>query len=72
MYTEQQLAEQARTRRYTTSKYLPGPDFDVAAIVDEGGDESLQSVLFIYGQSLLRAGTCPLVSALVPARWQTC
>jgi hypothetical protein len=56
MYTEQQLAEQARTRRYTTSKYLPGPDFDVAAIVDEGGDESLQSVLFIYGQSLLRAG----------------
>lgn len=56
MYTEQQLAEQARTRRYTTSKYLPGPDLDIAAIVDEGGDESLQSVLFIYGQSLLRAG----------------
>lgn len=57
MYTEQQLAEQVRTRRYTTSKYLPGADFDVASIVDEGGgDESLQSVLFIYGQSLLHAG----------------
>jgi hypothetical protein len=57
MYTEQQLAEQARTRRYIGgSKYLPGPDFDVAAIVDDGGDGSLQSVLFMYGQSLLRAG----------------
>jgi hypothetical protein len=56
MYTDQQLAEQARTRRYTTSKYLPGPDLDIAAIVDDGGDESLQSVLFIYGQSLLHAG----------------
>jgi hypothetical protein len=56
MFTEPQLAEQVRTRRYTHSKYLPGPDLDIAAIIDEGGDESLLSVLFMYGQSLLRAG----------------
>ncbi|HJY38057.1 MAG TPA: hypothetical protein VJ299_11345 [Steroidobacteraceae bacterium] len=53
MFTEKQLAEQARTRSNTYSKYLPGPELNVAAIIDEGGDESLQSVLFIYGQALL-------------------
>ena len=57
MFTEKQLAELARTRRNTYSKYLPGPDLNIAAIIDEGGgDESLQSVLFIYGQSLLTEG----------------
>jgi hypothetical protein len=57
MFTEPQLAEQTRTRRYTTSKYLPGPDVNIAAIIDEAGDESLQSALFIYGQSFLASGS---------------
>lgn len=56
MFTEKQLAEQTRTRRNTYSKYLPGPELNIAAIIDEGGDESLQSVLFIYGQGLLTEG----------------
>jgi hypothetical protein len=57
MFTEKQLVEQTRARRNTYSKYLPGPDLNIAAIIDEGGgDESLQSVLFIYGQSLLTEG----------------
>lgn len=57
MFTEKQLAEQARTRRNTYSRYMPGAELNVAAIVDEGGgDESLQSVLFLYGQALLTEG----------------
>jgi hypothetical protein len=56
MFTEKQLAEQTRTRRNTYSKYMPGPELNIAAIIDEGGDESLQSVLFIYGQALLTEG----------------
>jgi hypothetical protein len=57
MFTEKQLAELTRTRRNTYSKYLPGPELNIAALIDEGGgDESLQSVLFIYGQALLTEG----------------
>jgi hypothetical protein len=57
MFTEAQLAEQARTRRYITSKYLPGPDVNIAAIIDEAGDESLLSALFIYAQSFLASSS---------------
>lgn len=56
MFTQNQLAEQARTRGNTTSKYLPGADLNIGAIIDEGGDDSLQSMLFIYGQALLTEG----------------
>lgn len=39
------------------SKYLPGRDFNIAAIVDEGGsDDALQSVLLLYAEGLLVTG----------------
>jgi hypothetical protein len=57
MFTERQLAEQTRTRRNTTSKYLPGQDVNIAAIIDEPGDESLLSALFIYAQSFLASSS---------------
>jgi hypothetical protein len=38
------------------SKWLPGDEFDIAAIVDIGGDEPLQSVLFMYAQGQLAQG----------------
>jgi hypothetical protein len=54
IYTE---AEQdARTRAGIRSKYMPGAEFNIATIVDVDGDEPLQSVLFLYGQSLLASG----------------
>jgi hypothetical protein len=56
MYTEKERDEQAKTRSVIRSKYMPAADFNVASIVDVGGDEPLQSVLFMYGQSLLANG----------------
>jgi hypothetical protein len=54
MYTD---AEQdARTRLAIRSKYVPGAQFNLATIVDIDGEEPLQSVLFLYGQSLLASG----------------
>jgi hypothetical protein len=53
MYTEQ---EDARVRAGIRSKYMPGAEFNIATIVDVDGDEPLQSVLFLYGQSLLATG----------------
>jgi hypothetical protein len=38
------------------SKYLPGADFNVTAIIDEGTDGPLQSVLLLYAQGLLTRG----------------
>jgi hypothetical protein len=39
------------------SKYLPGPDLNVAVIVDVNGvDEPLQSVLLLYAESILTSG----------------
>jgi hypothetical protein len=38
------------------SKYLPGTDLSIAAIVDIGGDEPLQSVLLTYARGVLTAG----------------
>lgn len=56
MFTEEQLEEQRRTRILTYSKYLPGADDNAAAFVDEAGDESFQSILFLYGQGMLAYG----------------
>ena len=56
MYTEKELDQQARTRSVIRSKYLPDAEVNVATLVDVGGDEPLQSVLFMYGQSLLSSG----------------
>lgn len=39
------------------SKYLPGPDIDIAAIVDVNGiDEPLQSVLLLYAEGFMTSG----------------
>ena len=54
MYTESE--QDARTRLGIRSKYVPGAQFNIATIVDVDGDEPLQSVLFLYGQSLLASG----------------
>jgi len=54
MYTEEE--QDARVRAGIRSKYMPGAEFNIATIVDVDGDEPLQSVLFLYGQSLLATG----------------
>jgi hypothetical protein len=54
MYTEEE--QDARVRAGIRSKYMPGAKFNIATIVDVDGDEPLQSVLFLYGQSLLATG----------------
>lgn len=54
MYTEEE--RDARTRSAIRSRYVPGAEFNIAAIVDVDGEEPLQSVLFLYGQSLLASG----------------
>ena len=46
----------ARERVLIHSKTLPGPESDVVAIMDIGGDEPLQSALFLHGQGLMSAG----------------
>jgi hypothetical protein len=56
MYTQKELNDQTRTRSVIRSKYLPDSELNVATIVDVDGDEPLQSVLFMYGQSLLASG----------------
>jgi hypothetical protein len=54
MYTESE--QDARARLAIRSKYVPGAQFNIATIVDIDGEEPLQSVLFLYGQSLLASG----------------
>lgn len=54
MYTEEE--QDARARLAIRSKYVPGAQFNIATIIDVDGDEPLQSVLFLYGQSLLASG----------------
>ena len=49
---------EATTRWRTYSKFLPGPDFNIAAIVDlaSGSDDPLQSVLLLYAEDILVRG----------------
>jgi hypothetical protein len=54
MYTQEE--QDVRVRAGIRSKYMPGAKFNIATIVDVDGDEPLQSVLFLYGQSLLASG----------------
>jgi hypothetical protein len=54
MYTEEE--QDARVRAGIRSKYIPGAGSNIGTIVDVDGDEPLQSVLFLYGQSLLATG----------------
>lgn len=56
LLSEKQLGEEMRMRRLVHSRYLPGQELNIVAIVDLGGDEPLQSVLHLYGQSLLVNG----------------
>lgn len=51
--------QQSARRMRIYSKYLPGSDLDVVAVVDANGagiDEPLQSVMLLYAQSLLMSG----------------
>jgi hypothetical protein len=55
------LSDEDRRRQVSAnmqifSKFLPGPDFNIAAIVDVGSDEPLQSVLLLYAESALISG----------------
>jgi hypothetical protein len=54
MYTDEE--QDARVRAGIRSKYMPGAKSNIASIIDVDGDEPLQSVLFLYGQSLLATG----------------
>lgn len=57
--SEADKQQQSARRMRIYSKYLPGSDLNVAAIVDansNGVDEPLQSVLLLYAQSLLMSG----------------
>jgi hypothetical protein len=56
MFTEKELGEQARTRQLIHSRSMPGMELNILGIVDLGGDEPLQSALYMYGQLLLSSG----------------
>jgi hypothetical protein len=53
IFKPEELEEQKRSRSYTHSKYMPSADDVVAVVVDQPGDEPLQSALFMYGQGML-------------------
>jgi hypothetical protein len=55
------LSEADRRQQYSAntqiySKFLPGHEFNIAAIVDVGSDDPLQSVLLLYAESALVSG----------------
>ncbi|MGC3983002.1 MAG: hypothetical protein QM808_17250 [Steroidobacteraceae bacterium] len=56
-FSDADRQKQKATGMTTFSKYMPGSDFDIAAIVDsDGADEPLQSALLLYGQGALSYG----------------
>jgi hypothetical protein len=56
LISEAERRQEASNDRRIYSKYLPGRDFNIAAIVDVGSDEPLQSVLLLYAEGLLVSG----------------
>jgi len=54
-WTQNDRDEQQRRNMMIYSKFLPGQDLDVAAIVDvdDADEQALQSILLLYGQSML-------------------
>jgi hypothetical protein len=55
--TDADKKKQTDQRMRIYSKYLPGPEMNIAAIVDaSGSDEPLQSVLLLYAQSVMQTG----------------
>jgi hypothetical protein len=48
--------QQVSTNMQIFSKFLPGQEFNIAAIVDVGSDDPLQSVLLLYAESALMNG----------------
>jgi hypothetical protein len=61
--SDSELRRQAVANYRIYSKYVPGNDFNVAAIVDEGGsDDPLQSVLLLYAQGLQQGRRLQIVS----------
>jgi len=57
LLSESELRREASSDYHTYSKYMPGKDFNLAAIVDErGSDDPLQSVLLLYAEGVLTQG----------------
>ena len=57
LLSEADQRRQAAANMQIFSKFLPGRDFNIAAIVDVGGsDDPLQSVLLLYAESALLSG----------------
>ncbi|HKE87354.1 MAG TPA: hypothetical protein VKB50_26540 [Vicinamibacterales bacterium] len=56
MFTQQDLVNQVKEHMTTYSKFLPDVDYHVAVIMDVGGDEPLESVMFLYGHSVVAQG----------------
>jgi hypothetical protein len=55
--SESEKQKQRASGMMIFSKYLPGRDFNINVIVNEGGtDDPLQSVLLLYAQGLLTTG----------------
>jgi len=56
-YTDMEVRKREREEVAVYSKYRPGPDGTLAAIVDEGGiEEPWQSILLLHAQSTLAYG----------------
>lgn len=53
MFTEEELQEQRRARSSMHSRYFYGDEANFAVAMDQGGDEPLQSLLFLHGQQVL-------------------
>lgn len=55
--TDADRKKQDATRMYIYSKYMPGPDFDIAAMLDEQQyEEWMQSLFLLRAETLLVAG----------------
>jgi hypothetical protein len=56
LLSDEDRRRQASTNVQIFSKFLPGQEFNIAAIVDTGSDDPLQSVLLLYAESALISG----------------
>jgi hypothetical protein len=56
LLTESDRSNERSAHMEIYSKYLPGADFNITAIVDEGSDGPLQSVFLLYAEGLLIRG----------------
>jgi hypothetical protein len=57
LLTKSERQQEAAQSRLVYSKFLPGRDFNIAALVDDGDiEEPLESVMLLYAQALLTGG----------------